>query len=126
MAGRREKARLGDARQFCLSPPFGHVFISDNDAFGLLVAGVVRQDPAHEPVTALPLDFPLQGRLTTEDCLGVVQESVVGRERLEIRERAPDVARNYIEELSRRWCEEPYVEPRVEKNRCDFGSVKDF
>src|ERR1700723_2160807 len=112
MAGRREETGPGDARPFCLSlgggerfcraPPFGHVFISDNDAFGLLVAGVVRQDPAHEPVTALPLDFPLEGRLTPEDCLGVVQESVVGRERLEIRERATDVARKYIEERSRR------------------------
>ena len=79
-----EKARLGDARQFRLSlgggerfrraSPFGDVFIGDDDAFGLLVAGAVGHDPAHEPVTALPLDFPLDGRLTPEDSLGVVQE----------------------------------------------------
>ena len=135
MAGRREKARFGEARQFRLSlggaerfrraPPFGYVFIGDNHAFGLIVAGAVGHDPAHEPVTALPLDFPLEGRLTLEDCLGVVQEGVVGGERLEIRERAAHITRNYIEERSRRRCEEPDVEARVEENRCDFGAVKD-
>ena len=134
MAGRREKARLGNARQFRLSlgggersrraPPFGYVFVSDNDAFGLLVAGAVGHDPAHEPVTALSLDFALKGRLTPEDCFGVIQESVVGRERLEIRERAAQIARNYIEECSRRRGEESDVEARIEENRCDFGAVK--
>src|SRR3984885_8781531 len=98
MAGRRGKGGFGGARRFSLclggggrpprAAPFGYVFIGDNDAFGLLVAGVVRHDPTHEPVTALPLDFSLEGRMTPKDCLGVVQESVVGRERLEIRERA--------------------------------------
>ena len=83
MAGRREKARLGDARQFRLSlgggerlrraPPFGYVFVGDNDAFGLLVVGAVGHDPAREPVTALSLDFALKGRLTPEDCFGVIQ-----------------------------------------------------
>ena len=135
MARRREKARFGDARQFRLSlggaerirraPPFGHVFIGDDDAFGLLVAGAIGHDPAYEPVTALTLDFPLERRLTLEDCLGVVQESVVGRERLEIRERAAHVARNYIEERFRRRREEADVEARVEENRCDVGAVKD-
>ena len=47
VARRREKARLGDGRQFRLSlgggqrirraPPFRHVLISDNHALGLLV-----------------------------------------------------------------------------------------
>src|SRR5271163_4029509 len=134
MAGRREKARLGNARQFRLSlgggersrraPPFGYVFVSDNDAFGLLVAGAVRHDPAHEPVTALSLDFALERRLISEDYSGVIQESVVGRERLEIREWATHIARNYIEERSRRRGEEPDVEALIEENRCDFGAVK--
>src|SRR5271154_5802580 len=63
MAGRREKARFGDARQFglslggverfCRAPPFGYVFIGNDDAFRLLVAGAVGHDPAHEPGAAL-------------------------------------------------------------------------
>ena len=79
VARRREKARLGDVRQFGLTlggaqrirgaPPFGYVFIGDDDAFGLLVAGAVRHDPAHEPCAALTLDFPLNGRLALKDCL---------------------------------------------------------
>ena len=134
VARRREKARLGDVRQFGLTlggaqrvrraPPFSYVFIRDNDAFGRLVAGAVRHDPAHEPVTALPLDFPLDGRLTPEDCFGVVQESVVGRKRLEIRERAAHVAWNHVEKRSCRRSEKADVKARVEENRCDFGAVK--
>ncbi len=134
VARRCEKARLGDVRQFGLTlggvqrirraPPFGYVFIRDNDAFGRLVAGAVRHDPAHEPVTALPLDFPLDGRLTPEDCFGVVQESVVGRKRLEIRKRAAHVAWNHVEKRSCRRSEKADVEARVEENRRDFGAVK--
>src|SRR5271170_8373890 len=125
MAGRREKARLGNARQLRLShgggersrraPPFGYVFVSVNDAFGLLVTRAVGHDPAHEPVTALSLDFALKGRLTPEDCFGVIQESVVDRKRTEIRERAAQIARNYIEERSRRRGEESDVEARIEE-----------
>ena len=68
MAGRREKARFGDARQFRLSlggaerirraPPFRYVFIGDNDALGLLVAGAIGQDPAYEPVSRSDPGFP--------------------------------------------------------------------
>ena len=92
MAGRREKARFGDARQFCLSfgggerfcraPPFGHVFIGNYDAFRLLVAGAVGHDPAHEPAAALTLDFSLDRCLIPENCFCVLQETVVGCEGL--------------------------------------------
>ena len=68
VARRREKARLGDARQFRLplgggerirrAPPFGYVFIGDDDALGLLVAGAVGHDPAHEPVRRSDPGFP--------------------------------------------------------------------
>src|SRR5271170_8472318 len=125
MAGRRQKARFRNARQFSQTlgggerfrraPPLSHVFIGNNDAFGLLVAGAVGHDPAHEPVTALSLDFALKGRLTPEDCFGVIQESVVDRKRTEIRERAAQIARNYIEERSRRRGEESDVEARIEE-----------
>ena len=59
VARRGEEARLGDARQFRLTlgggervrraPPFGDVFIGDDDPFGPLVAGAVGHDPADEP-----------------------------------------------------------------------------
>ena len=85
VARRGEKARLGDARQFRLTlgggerlrraPPFGDVFIGDDDAFGLLVAGAVGHDPADEPGAALTLDFPLDRRLSLENLLGVVEQS---------------------------------------------------
>ena len=77
MARRREKARLGDGRQFRLplgggqrirrASPFGHVLEGDDDALGLLVAGAIGQDPADEPGAALALDLPLDRRLALQN-----------------------------------------------------------
>ena len=134
VARRGEKARLCNARQFSLTlgggerirraPPFGYVFIGDDDAFGLLVAGAVGHDPADEPGGALTLDFTLERRLSLENRLGLVEESVVGRERLEVRKRTPHVARNYVEKRFCRRREKADVEARIEENRRDFGAVK--
>src|ERR1700677_1987883 len=134
MASRREKARFGDARQLSLplggaesffrAPAFGYVFIGNDDAFGLLVAGAVWHDPAHEPGAALTPDFPLRRRLIPETCFDILQKSVVGCQGMQVRERAPDVARNHIKERSRCRRKEPNSETRIEKNRCDFGTVK--
>ena len=82
VARRRQKARLGDGRQFRLplgggqrvgrAPSFGHVFKGYDDALGLLVAGAIGQDPADEPVAALALNFPFDRRLALQDLSGVV------------------------------------------------------
>ena len=134
VARRGEKARLCNARQFSLTlgggerirraPPFGYVFIGDDDAFGFLVAGAVGHDPADEPGGALTLDFTLERRLSSENRLGLVEESVVGRERLEVRKRAPHVPRNYVEKRFCRRREEADVEASIEKDRRDLGAVK--
>ena len=121
---RQFRLSLGDDERVRRAPSFGYVFIGDDDAFGLLIAGAVGHDPADEPGAALTLDFPLDRRLTLQNDLGVVQESVVGRERLEIRERASYVARNHIEERFCRRREKADVEARIEENRCDLGAVE--
>ena len=51
-----------------------------------------RASVGHVQIDALlplTLDLPLDRRLTFEDLLGVIQQSVVGGQRFEIRERAP-------------------------------------
>src|SRR5208337_4648559 len=50
--------------------------------------------------------------------------SVVGRERLEVRERASHVAWNHVEQSLCRRREEADVEARIEENRRDLGAVK--
>ena len=134
VARRREKARLGHGGQFGLSlgggqrvgraPPFGHVFKGYDDALGLLVAGAIGQDPTNVPVAALTLDLPIDRRLALEDLSRVVEQGVVGGQRFQVGERAPDVARDHVEQRLGRRREKADVEAGVEEDRRDVGAVK--
>ena len=135
MARRRQKARLGDGRQFRLplgggqrirrAPSLRHVLESDDDAFGLLVAGPIGQYPPDEPIAALTLDFPLDRRLGLQDLPRVGLQSLVGGQRFQVRQRAPDVAGNDVEQRLGRRREEADVEAGVEEDRRDVGAVED-
>ena len=81
--------RLAAAQRIRNASPLGDVFIGDDDAFGLLVARAVRQDPAYEPMAALTLNLPLDRHLALKNLPGVIRQGVIVGERLQVRERAP-------------------------------------
>jgi len=79
----------------------GDVGEGDDDAFDAIVLGAVRQDAADIPGPAERFDLSLDRRQGSQDGIRVRQQRFVGGQRLEIRERPADVARNDIEQRAR-------------------------
>ena len=98
-----EKARLRDIGQLGLPlgrlqrirrvPPLGDVGKGDDDALDPIVLGAVGQYAADVPGAALGFDLPLDRRKGLQHRSRIGQKSAIGRQRAEVRERPPDIAR---------------------------------
>ena len=103
VARRGEKARFRGIGQLRLPlgcpqlvrrvPPLGDVGKGDDDALDPVVLGAVRQYATDVPGAALRLDLPLDRRQGLQHRSGIGQKSAVGSQRVEVRERPPDIAR---------------------------------
>ena len=135
MAGRREKARFGDAGLFRLPlggvervrglATLGHVGEGDDDALRGQVASAIGQNSAHEPGVVLARDFTFDGDLSVENVLGVDEEIAFPAEGFEVGQRPTDIAGDHMEQRLGGRSEEPDIEMRVEKDRRDVGAVED-
>ena len=136
MARRGEKPRFRDIGQICLPlgyaqlvrrvPPLGDVGECDDDALDPIVLGAVRQYATDVPGAALRFDLSLDRREAPQhrSCIG--QKSAVGSQRIEVRERPPDVAGNDTEKRLGGRREEADIEVGVEEERRDIGAVQNI
>ena len=135
MAGHGEEARLSGIGLLRLQLRFlqgladaialADIGEGDDHAFPVAAMGPVRQNPAHEPDAGTSFDFPFDRCQAEQHRAGIGGKCGVGGERVQIGQRAPDVARNDVEQRFRGRREEPDVEVHVEEQRRDIGAVED-
>ena len=136
MAGDREKPRFGeigrlrlsfsDFHRFSSVFAFGDVGEGDDDPLHPIVLRAIGQRTAEIPGAAERPHFPLDRRQRLQHGMSVGQQVGIGSTRIEIGERAADIAGDDVEEKPRRRCEKPNIEIGVEKQRRHIRAVEDI
>ncbi len=135
VACRRQESRLRGVRQICLpfcdpefirhTPPFGDVGKGDDNPFHAVILRPVRQDSTDKAGARLCFDLPLRRLQGPQHQLDIGQQSAVLGQRVQIRQRASDIAGKDTEQRLRGRREEADVQVFVEEQCRDIGAVKD-